>query len=199
MLGASYEEGRDIFPLADLERLFSVEHLNKAPAVFDYKKLEWFNGQYIRAMGDEELYEAVRPFLTGDEPKDVMMRAIPLIKERLRFLEEAPALVSFLFREPAVPPAEELIPKKLDAAKTKEILFAALEFVKKSAGMEHDAADALAREYAEKLGVKLGDFMMPVRLAVTGSRISPPLIGSLAILGVEKAAHRIEKAISVFA
>jgi biotin transporter BioY len=57
MLGCSYEEGRDLFPLEDLERLFKIEHLNKAGAVFDYKKLEWFNGQYIRLLSDEALLE----------------------------------------------------------------------------------------------------------------------------------------------
>ena len=64
MLGCSYEEGRDIFPLKDLEKLFKMEHLNKAGAVFDYKKLEWFNGQYMRMMSDEELFKRVLPFIT---------------------------------------------------------------------------------------------------------------------------------------
>ena len=239
MLGASYEEGRDIFALADLERLFLIERLNKAPAVFDYKKLEWFNGQYIRAMSDEDLYRAVLPFLTGTgdaafavapnaeesvktgtavsgvwlndagepcaegktsgEVRDALMRLMPLVKERLHFLEEAAEMAAFLFKEPAGLAPEDLIPKKLDAAKTKEILGAALEFIKAAGGMSHDEADALARAAAEKLGVKLGDFMMPMRLAVTGSRISPPLIGSIAILGADKAASRIEKALEIFA
>jgi glutamyl-tRNA synthetase len=224
-----------------------VEHLNKAPAVFDYKKLEWFNGQYIRAMSDEELYDAVLPFLTGtgdaalaaqtsataetadgaapvapktgsaisglslesdgtpgaegktpDEVKDALMRLMPLIKERLHFLDESAEMVSFLFKEPAAPKAEDLIPKKLDAAKTKDVLAASLEFVKKAETLSHDEADALARKTAETLGVKLGDFMMPIRLAVTGSRISPPLIGSIAILGADKAMSRIQKALAAF-
>ena len=65
MLGCSYEDGRDMYDLADFERLFKLEHLNKAPAVFDYKKLEWFNGQYIRLLSDEELLEKTLPFITG--------------------------------------------------------------------------------------------------------------------------------------
>jgi glutamyl-tRNA synthetase len=169
-------------------------------------------------MSDEKLYESVLPFVTnevsgitlnahgelaaegktGAEVKDALMRLMPLIKERLHFLEEAAEMVSFLFKEPASPKAEDLIPKKMDAAKTKEVLAAALEFVKKADGLSHDDADNLARSTAEALGIKLGDFMMPIRIALTGSKISPPLIGSIAILGTDKAIKRIERALNVF-
>jgi glutamyl-tRNA synthetase len=71
-------------------------------------------------------------------------------------------------------------------------------FVSEIFGMSHDDAENLAKKYAEELGVKLGDFMMPVRMAVTGSRISPPLIGSIWILGKEKAVSRVEKTLSIF-
>ena len=239
MLGCSYEDGRDIYDLKDFEQLFKLEHLNKAPAVFDYKKLEWFNGQYMRDMSDGELYRAVLPFLTGTgdaslpvnateqfpapkigpevsgvsldnngepiaagltstETKDKLMKLMPLIKERLHFLCDAAEMVRFLFTEPAVPPVEQIIPKKLDAEKTKMILEASLDFIKAVPGMEHDEAEQLARNTAEKLGVKLGDFMMPIRMAVTGSRISPPLMGSIAILGTDKAIARTLKALEQF-
>jgi glutamyl-tRNA synthetase len=202
MVGASYEDGRDLYPLADLEKLFKIEHLNKAPAVFDYKKLEWFNGQYMRLYTDDELYSAVLPFLppelAGDDARPTLMRVMPLIKERLHFLTEAADMVRFLFTEPAVPAIEALIPKKLDAAKTREVLEAAVGFVKAIASLNHKEAENLARETAEKLGVKLGDFMMPIRFAVTGSNISPPLIGSIAALGYDKAIERIERALAVF-
>jgi len=65
MLGCSYEDGRDMYSLDELCRLFKIEHLNKSPAVFDYKKLEWYNGQYIRMLSDEALYRMTLPFITG--------------------------------------------------------------------------------------------------------------------------------------
>ncbi|HAO30772.1 MAG TPA: glutamate--tRNA ligase, partial [Treponema sp.] len=65
LLGCSYEEGKDMYTLEELGKAFRLEHLNKAPAVFDYKKLEWYNGQYIRALSDEELYKWTLPFITG--------------------------------------------------------------------------------------------------------------------------------------
>jgi glutamyl-tRNA synthetase len=97
-----------------------------------------------------------------------------------------------------VPAKTDIIPKKLDEAKTKEVLETSKAFVDAIFGKTHDEAEALAKEYAEKLGIKLGDFMMPLRMAVTGSRVSPPLIGSIWILGKEKSLARIEKTLATF-
>lgn len=200
MLGCSYEEGRDIFPLSDLEKKFDVAHLNKAPAVFDYKKLEWFNGQYIRAMSDDELLASILPFLEGcdyfdgsDGAKSVLKEIIPHIKERLHFLSDVAEMVRFLFCDVS-PAVEDLIPKKQTAEGTKAVLQNAPLFVEKIRGGDDEAAEELARELAEKLGIKLGDFMMPIRIAVTGSRISPPLIGSIRVLGCDKALERLQAA-----
>ena len=240
LLGCSYEEGKDMYTLEELGKAFRLEHLNKAPAVFDYKKLEWYNGQYIRALSDEELYKWTLPFITGTgdalleinpenpQPKpnvgpdfsgvalgedgkpycvdksmnmssdDVVSSFMPLIKERLKFLTDAAEMVHFLFTEPAVPAKENIIPKKLDEAKTKEVLEDAKAFVDVVFEKGHDDAEAFAKSEAERMGIKLGDFMMPIRLAVTGSRISPPLIGSIQILGKEKSLARIERTLATF-
>ncbi|HNY16494.1 MAG TPA: glutamate--tRNA ligase [Treponemataceae bacterium] len=229
MLGCSYEDGRDMYTLEELGKLFRMEHINKAPAVFDYKKLEWFNGQYMRLKTDEELFELVWPFIANSgvlgscgegepnseaarakaglrfadetllkptaEQRDKLMKVMPLIKERLHFLTDAPAMVGFLFGEPAVPPVEEIVPKKLDAAKTREVLEAAKGIIAKIADLTEEQANELFHAAAEGLGVKLGDLMMPIRMAVTGSRVSPPLVGSIQILGVDKAIARIERTI----
>ena len=235
--GCSYEEGKDFYTLEELAKNFKMEHLNKAPAVFDYKKLEFYNGNYIRQLTDEELYKWTLPFITktGDatlqfpaphvgpeysgvalgedgEPycvdtsmnmtsadvKKKLLELMPLIKERLKYLTDAAEMVHFIFTEPAVPPKENIIPKKLDEAKTKEVLENAIEFVNKVFEVGHDGAEQFAKDKAAEMGIKLGDFMMPVRLAVTGSRISPPLIGSIAVLGKEKAIERINRTLSVF-
>ncbi|MCR5605891.1 MAG: glutamate--tRNA ligase [Treponema sp.] len=243
LLGCSYEEGKDFYTLEELCKNFKLEHLNKAPAVFDYKKLEFYNGNYIRMLSDEELYKWTLPFITktGDAALDInvseqfpaphvgpeysgvalgddgepycvdksmnmssadvkkkLMEIMPLIKERLKYLTEAAEMVHFVFTEPAVPPKENIIPKRLDEAKTKEVLTAAIDYVKALPGMSHEDAENLARSTAEKLGIKMGDFMMPIRMAVTGSRVSPPLIGSILILGVDKSIERINKTLATF-
>ena len=134
--------------------------------------------------------------MTSVDVKKTLLGLMPLIQERLKFLTEAAEMVHFMFTEPAVPPVEQLIPKKLDQAKTKEVLENAREFVAKVFELDHEGAENFAKAKAEELGIKLGDFMMPVRMAVTGSRVSPPLIGSIAVLGKERALARLEKAIA---
>ena len=123
------------------------------------------------------------------------MRVMPLVKERLHFLNEIAGMVRFLFEEPAIPPLEEIIPKKLDAETTKNALLKAVEVMPKIKDLDEHSAGELFRAEAEAMGIKLGDFMMPIRMAVTGSRISPPLVGSIQILGIPQAAARIEKTI----
>jgi len=230
MLGCSYQDGRDLYTLEELGSLFSIDHINKAPAVFDYKKLEWFNGQYIRAQTDDTLFDLLWPFIAnsgivgqcGEGEKNsvearataglvfadqtllqpnadqtaTLRKAIPLIRERLHYLTDAPQLVRFLFSEPAVPPIEEMLPKKLNATQTATVLRAARHIVSRLDTLGEDEADALFRSTAEDLGVKLGDLMMSVRMAVTGSRVSPPLIGSIQTLGAERAAKRIDRALA---
>jgi glutamyl-tRNA synthetase len=136
--------------------------------------------------------------MSGADVKAALMALMPLIRERLHFLTDAAEMVHFLFTEPAVPPKDQIIPKRLDAAKTKEVLEAAVGYIEKIPALDHEAAENLARTTAEEMGIKMGDFMMPIRMAVTGSRVSPPLIGSLLILGAEKSVARVRKALTVF-
>jgi glutamyl-tRNA synthetase len=208
LLGASYEEGRDLFNLQELESLFSIDKLNKAPAIFDYKKLEWFNGQYIRMKSDEELAalclpSAVEAGLFGaagtqptTEQKKIFTAAMPLIRERLAFTHEAAEKIAYLFAPPPLPAPEEFIPKKADLAETIRLLRLARDMVNQLSNAVNDVtAEAYIKEQAEKAAVKLGDLMMPLRVAITGSRVSPPLFGSLRILGEEESLARVEKAL----
>jgi glutamyl-tRNA synthetase len=241
LLGASYEEGKDIYTLEELARHFSLEKLNKAPAVFDYKKLEWYNGQYIRMKSDEELAQLCLPYAKdaglfsvkndsvnigsektshGDaetrrrggelgneeqreegvepttEQRAVFIAAMALVRERLVFLSEVPEKIAYLFNEPEIPEADEFIPKKLDRAAAIELLKHALEFVKPLAeAADDEQAEIFIKAEAEKRGVKLGDLMMPLRVAITGSRVSPPLFGSLRILGAERSLERVKRAL----
>jgi glutamyl-tRNA synthetase len=209
-LGCSFEEGRDIFPLADLERLFKIEKLNKAPAIFDYQKLEWYNGQYIRMKGDAELRDLVMPYLSqaglvgsgagqgapGAKESALVLGAMPLVKERLKFLTDAPAMMRYLFEEPAVPAVEEFIPKKLDKARAAELLAAAAALLVACDLSDLPGTEAKYRTEAERLGAKFGDLMMPLRVAVTGARVSPPLFESIRLIGIDRAQGRIDRALA---
>ena len=205
LLGWSYDATTELFCLAELERLFSLERLNKAPAVFDYKKLDWFNGLYIRKLAPERLAALLLPFLQGaglvaDPPsasEEQRVRGlVPLVQERLVLLADVVPLVRFLFREVS-PAVEDLVPKKLDRVRAAQLLAQAAGLLEGFASRDEQGNEAAFRGLAEKLGVKLGDLLQPVRVAVTGSRASPPLFASLALLGVEESLRRVHRALGL--
>ena len=201
--------------------LFSTEHLNKAPAVFDYKTLDWFNGIYIRNKTDEELFDLTWGFIVNaglmgkapemksvfldettleppPEQRRTLMKAMPLIKERLHLLSEAPDMLRFLFITPEIAPLEEFMPKKVEKDAVREILLAAKKIIPKLDGLSEEEGFELFKPEGERLQIKMGDFMRPVRVAVTGSRVSPPLVGSIQILGLDKAIGRIDAALEKY-
>jgi len=203
-LGCSFEDGRDMFSLAEMENLFKLERLNKAPAVFDYQKLEWYNGQYIRQKTDSELASLVKPFLVEaglrklEDPKADALdaSAMPLVRERLKTLSDAPAMLSYLYGRPPMPEAGEFVPKKQDVASTARLLSQAADILKSCDLADIPASEDRFRVQAGELGVKLGDLLMPLRVAVTGARVSPPLFESMRILGVDECLGRAEAAIA---
>ena len=206
LIGWSFDDSREFFTREELEKLFTIDKLNKAPGVFDYKKLDWFNGQYIRMKTDEELKVLVLPYLqkenyvsvplSGAEEK-LLNQLMPLVKERLKVLSDITEVAGFLFRETENYNIEELIPKKLDASKTVEILSLLKGKLESILPLSDEAIEEEYRKYAEELGIKLGDLLMPFRVAVTGTRISPPIIGSVKLLGLGKTYARIDRVIEL--
>ena len=208
LVGCSYEEGKDFYTLEELAEHFSLKKLSSAPAIFDYKKLEWYNGHYIRMKSDGELASLSLPFAVecglfggpGQTPdsaqKELYTAAMPLVKERAVYLQEIPEKLFYLFVEPAIPPKEEFFPKKADLKLSTELLKKAGTIVASlSEAQSDEEAGALIKAFAEKQGLKLGELMMPLRVAITGARVSPPLFGSLRLLGKEKTLTRVERAL----
>jgi glutamyl-tRNA synthetase len=204
LVGWSYDDSREFFALGELEKFFSMEKINKAPAVFDYQKLEWFNGNYIRKKSPAEFAELVRPVLEGagmldkeDEASERILSGLaPLIQERVKLLAEVPDMVRYLFREPEAPKAEELIAKKVEPARALEALVQADALLADFSASDEEN-EIMFRGLSERTGLKLGDLLMPVRVAVTGSRVSPPLFPSIRLLGLEKTRARTARAISI--
>jgi len=201
LVGWSYDDSREFFSLGELEKLFSMEKINKSPAVFDYQKLDWFNGSYMRKQTPEQLARLIEPVLKeAGLPADhgLVLKIVPLIQERVKLLSEVPEMVRFFFEDPAPPAVEALIPKKTEPVKALEALQKVDDLLGRLPDMGEEA-EGKFRALAEELGMKLGDLLMPVRIAVTGSKVSPPLLGSIAAMGVERARARIARAISILA
>jgi glutamyl-tRNA synthetase len=194
LVGWSYDGTRELFTLRELEELFDLEKLNKAPGVFDYQKLEWFNGVYIRAKSSSELARLIAPFMReAGLPADdngLLEGIAGLVRERVKTLAEVPAMVRFIFEDPDAPRPEDLVPKKGEPSKVLQ----ALEKLEASLPQQNEER---LRALAEELGIKLGDLLMPLRVAVTGSRVSPPLMESIRLMGVETARRRAARAIAI--
>jgi glutamyl-tRNA synthetase len=204
LLGWSFDDSREFFTLKELQELFSLDRLNKAPAVFDYKKLDWFNGMYIRKAGSRRLSELLLPYLqepgwiaeaASERELEFVEKLLPLVRERLTVLSDVRSLVGFLFEEVAAPAAEELIPKRLDRSRTAELLRTACSLLEGFDRHSDEENEGRFRRAAEELGVKLGDLLMPVRVALTGSRVSPPLFESIRALGSERTLERVQNAL----
>ena len=203
LLGWSYDDSREFFTLDELVSCFKLNKINKAPAVFDYKKLAWFNGMYIRKKSDSEILDLILTYFTDQglisipitvEEKKLAEGVVPLVKERIKLLSEAPQMARFIFKGPENFSAEELIPKKLDASKTLDVLKALKPLIEKFEERSDEENEAIFRKIAAEMEVKLGDLLMPLRIALTGSKVSPPLFESIRLLGVKRVSENINKA-----
>ena len=206
LVGWSYDDSREFFTKEDLKKLFTLDKLSKSPGVFDYKKLDWFNGHYIRQKSNEELKELIIPYLIKCgfvDPENLanmtgfLDEIVSLTRDRLKVLSDIKELSWFFFMEIDSYLPEEVIPKNLDAIKTVEILETIKKHLSDIFSKTEEKAEELIKVLAENMGVKLGDFIMPLRVAITGSNVSPPIIGSLKLLGIEKTTARIERVINI--
>ncbi len=200
LLGWSFDDSREFFSREDLEELFSMEKINKAPAVFDYRKLEWFNGQYIRQRSKDSLMALLLPILQADgvvsdpmtdDEASILDGAFPLVHERLKFLNDVSEMIRFLFREIDSWNADDALPRKIEMAQMPSILDAGAALLDGFDERSQEENEQAFKDKAEEMGLKLGQIMQPVRVAVTGTKSSPPLFESIGLLGKDKAIARI--------
>ncbi|HBK60413.1 MAG TPA: glutamate--tRNA ligase, partial [Firmicutes bacterium] len=202
LLGWNPGTEQEIFSMDQLVEAFSVETLSRSDAVFDIKKLDWFNGVYIRNLTPKELAARVRPFMEkagyaiGDEA--FLEQAVTLVTDRLGKLTEAPDMLGFLFEDQVDLARESFGGKaKFTSADIARALAACEAALSGLAEWTHEGIEASLRALAESLGWKVGDLLMQVRVAITGRRVTPPLFESLVLLGRERSLSRIARAIAV--
>ncbi|MBM3129166.1 MAG: glutamate--tRNA ligase [Chloroflexi bacterium] len=195
-LGWSYDDKSEVFARDQLIDLFTLDKIEHAPAIFDLAKLDWLNGYYIRALSDDDFAARAAPFVPQTDAATLRALA-PLTKERVKKLNEIPALVDFLFEEDLEYDPQTLIGKGMDAASALAALRAARATLDKHVSFDdEEKIEAELRADAEKLGMKNLQFFGALRVAVTGKTVSPPLMSSMRILGREKTLRRIARAIS---
>jgi glutamyl-tRNA synthetase len=198
LMGWSLDDRTEFFTMNDLIEKFSLDRLNPAPAAINFSKLDHFNGLHIRNLDNEELARRVEPYLTrcGYRIDDqVLQKAIPIIKERLVSLDEAPDWVGFFFQEQVSPDFEQLIPKHMDATSTAGMLRKALAIVSTIPDFSAKTLEYSLRKLVEEEGLSVGQLFGALRIAITGQKVSPPLFESMEIVGRKLVVDRIQAAI----
>ncbi|MBN9181773.1 MAG: glutamate--tRNA ligase [Microbacterium sp.] len=200
LLGWSIAPDRDVFSRAELIDAFDIVNVNPNPARFDQKKAESINGDHIRMLEPADFAARLVPYLAqagviGEEPTDeqraLIAAAAPLVQERMQLLGEAPGLLGFLFVDEVTYADDALAGLP---ANTGEVLVAsvgALELVPDTEFTAAAVQDALAAALIEGLGLKPRVAYGPLRVAVSGRRVSPPLFESMELLGKPETIRRL--------
>lgn len=200
ILGWSPDGETTIFSREEAVEKFDLVKVSRNPSAFDPEKLEWMNGEYIRAMDSGSFAELVRPHveasigrqLTNDE-WETFGEIAPLVQERTKLLPEAGDQVTFLFED-----FDSYDEKSWDKVMTKDGVDQVLdEGTAALIGLDSwdaEAVETVLRAVPDKLGIGAGKTFQPLRVAVTGSSVSPPLFESIAALGRERTLNRLERA-----
>ena len=198
LLGWSPEDNREIFSLDELIQLFDYRRINKSPSVFDYTKLKWMNGEYIKAMDFDAFYEKALPYMKEVITKDYDFKKIAkMVKTRIEIFPDIKDHIDFFEAVPEYDVAMYTHKKmKTDAASSLEVLKEILPILEAQEDYSNDALYACLCKFVEEKGYKNGYVMWPIRTAVSGKQMTPGgATEIMEILGKEESVHQIKKAI----
>jgi glutamyl-tRNA synthetase len=198
LLGWAPRDGREIVPIEDIAAEFRLEDVTKAAAFFDHQKLDHINGEYIRNLPVATFVREALPWLETDPPwppenfdPGVFDRMAALVQERVKTLAEVPGMVDFFFLdEPVVDDRSWQKAMKPPAAALLDDAFAEYKKCQWEAGVLH----GLTLEVGERHGLKLAKAQAPIRVAITGRTVGPPLFESLVVLGRDRVLDRLQVA-----
>lgn len=200
LLGWSPSDNREIFSLEELVEAFDYHHMSKSPAVFDFGKLKWMNGEYIKAMDFDAFYERALPYLKEAIHKDLDLKKIgEMVKTRIEVFPDIPALIDFFEELPEYDTAMYTHKKmKTNSETSLAVLKEVLPLLSKQEDYSNDALyESLCGFVAEK-GYKNGYVLWPIRTAVSGRQMTPAgATEIMEILGKEESLKRIQKGIEL--
>jgi glutamyl-tRNA synthetase len=188
LLGWSYDDRTTIMSRSELVERFSLDRVGSSAAVFDYAKLDWLNGVYLRKLSPDDFASALTNWLRDqgfDWDEELVRRTAPLVQEKISRFGEYPAYAGFFFVGASNPDPALLDP---------EVLTAAHEALEAVEPFDAPTIEAALRAMAARTGRKPRDAFQPIRVAVTGSKVSPGLFESLELLGKDEALNRLTAA-----
>lgn len=208
LLGWSLDGETTIIPREVLCKEFSLERITRKDAIFDETKLDWMNGEYIKTMSAKAWVDAVSPFLIEaglttkeaiEENKEWYEKLYPLVAERMKRLTEAPEKLAFIFDGPTVKLDEKSVQKNLlkEGCRADEVLRKVRAILAdESIPWQCDPLQDTCRELVDTLGLKAKLIFQPIRVAVTGSQVSPPLFESIELMKRSDVVARIDYTLS---
>ena len=198
LLGWGPKDDVEVRPISEIIEMFDIADVNPSAAMFDVKKLEAINGEYIRALSPEEFGKSIAPWLeeedwAGNVDDEVLRQVAPLVQERTRVLSEAPKQLDFFFwdNQEMDSDAWQKVMLKDSARSILEAARSVLADVEWNVEALHEAV----RKIAESHELKLGKAQAPIRVAITGRTVGPPLFESMYFLGREVVVERLGNAL----
>jgi glutamyl-tRNA synthetase len=192
LLGWGTQDDTTIMSTDELIERFDIAGVGRASAIFDEQKLRWLNGRFMREM-DLDDYTAAVARHVGSEPDERLRTACEIVQEKAQTLEEVWPLIGFLFEEPET---DEKAWRKVMKDGAQPLLSDALEALRGAEPFDaKELESALGQVLAER-DVKPGQLYQPIRVAITGTSVSPGIFESLAVLGKERSIERIERALA---
>ena len=190
LLGWGAADDATLIPTVELVERFRVEDVGSAAAIFDEKKLRWINGRYMREMGLGEYTDAVAGHI-GREPDQRLREACAIAQDKAQTLAEVWPLIRFAFEPPV---DDEAAWQKVMKDGARRLLEAAQRALEGLEPFDADTLEAALSPLPDELGVKPGKLYQPIRVAITGTTVSPGIFESLALLGREEVLARIAAA-----
>ncbi len=200
LLGWSPEDNREIFSLQELIEAFDYRHISKSPAVFDYTKLKWMNGEYMKAMEFDRFYEMALPYLKEAITKELDFKKIAaMVKTRIEIFPDIKELVDFFEKLPEYDVAMYTHKKmKTNTESALSVLRDVLPILEETEDYSNDALYEKLSGYVSEKGYKNGYVMWPVRTAVSGKQMTPAgATEIMEVLGKEESIARIKKGIEL--
>ncbi len=205
LLGWSLDDKSEFFTTRDLIDSFDLHGISRSDAIFDVDKLLWLNGQHIRNSPNGRIEEALSTFWQQSPPEfDIrpdsnrVAEIVPLVRERLKTLNDAAPLVKFVFSNDIPLEPDQVVQRGMDPDGTRRILEASYDGLSAIDDFETESIEGLLRPLASDLDVKVGQLLGTLRAATTGQKVSPPIFESLEVLGRERSLKSIKKAASLF-
>ncbi len=199
LLGWSPDEDREIYSLDELIKAFDYHHISKAPSVFDYTKLKWMNGEYIKAMDFDKFYEMALPHLKKVITKDYDLKKIAaMVKTRIEVFPEIEDMVDFFEAVPEYDTAIYAHKKmKTSVESSLEVLKELLPILEEQEDYSNDGLYTRLLKYVEEKGCKNGYVLWPIRIAVSGRQMTPCGATELMeVIGKEETLKRVRAAIA---